>query len=212
MTTRTLAAVTHGANVSSPPTLMYAAGVEAGAHSPAPTHGRRLTVLGCALPELFDVVSTQCVGTRPPVGLRNCTVAQPRSLHGRLPRFQIPSATTKLPAAPPPSACEYAICKCELAQVGSPPVTIAGVGEGVGTAVGKAVGTAVGSGEGAVGDGVLGGGLDVGRTGAALEHDATTADRTAARNTRGQRPRSDTAAANELCRGSDIFDAVTRFA
>jgi hypothetical protein len=191
---------------------MYAEGVEVGAHPPAPTHGTRLTVFGCALPELFDVVSTQCVGTRPPVGLRNCTVAQPRSLHGRLPRFRIPSATTKLPAAPPLSACEYAICNCELAQVGSPAVTVAGVGDGVGTAVGEALGEVLGSGDGASGDGVMSSGLDVGRSGAALEHDATTAVRTAARTTRDKRLRADTAAMNELCRGSDIFDAVTRFA
>src|ERR1022692_983544 len=95
---------------SSPATLMYAAGVESDAHPPELAHGGRLTATGCALPEKFPVVSTQWVGTRPPFGLRNCTVTHPRSLHGLLPRFQIPSATMKLPAAPPPRDGEYAIC------------------------------------------------------------------------------------------------------
>ena len=212
-TTRTLAAVTHGSMTSSPATLMYAAGVESGAHPPAPAQGRRLTTLDSALPEKSDVVSTQWAGTRPPVGLRNCTVAQPRSLHGRLPRFQIPSATTKLPAAPPPSACEYAICNCELAQVGSPAVTIGGVGDGVGATVGAAVGAtlgrALGSGEGVAGDGVLGSGLEVGRAGAAPAHAASAAVRTAASTTKDNAPRSDVATVNELPRGANIIDALT---
>jgi hypothetical protein len=191
--------------------LMYAAGVEAGVHPLAPAHGRRLTDLGCALPELFDVVSTQCVGTRPPVGLRNCTVAQPRSLHGRLLRFQIPSATTKLPAAAPLSACEYASCNAELAQVGSRAVAIAGVGDGVGAAVGEALGSALGSGEGIAGDGVLSSGLEVGRTGAAPAHAATAAVRTAASATSGHRPRLSVLAIG-LQSDSDIVGAVTRVA
>jgi hypothetical protein len=145
------------------------------------------------------------------VGLRNCTVAQPRSLHGRLPRFQIPSATMKLPAAAPLSACEYAICNAELAQVGSPAVTIAGVGDGVGAAVGEALGSALGSGERIAGDGVLRSGLEVGRTGAAPAHAATAAVRAAASTTSGHRPRLDVLA-NELHQGSDIVDAVTRVA
>lgn len=190
---------------------MYAAGVEAGAHPPAPAHGRRLTDLGCALPEVFDVVSTQWVGTMPPVGLRNCTVAQPRSVHGQLPRFQIPSATMKLPAAPPLSACEYASCSSEIAQVGSPAVTIAGVGAGVGAAVGEALGSTLGSGERMAGDGVASSGLEVGRTGAAPAHAATAAVTAAASTSSGHRPRLDVMA-NELHQGSDIVDAVTRIA
>lgn len=108
--TRTRAAVTQGGMTSSPATLMYAAGVETAVHPPEPAQGRRLTATGGALPEKSPVVSNQFVGTRPPVALRNWMVAQPRSLHGRAPRFQIPSAIVKLPAAPPLSDCEKAIC------------------------------------------------------------------------------------------------------
>jgi hypothetical protein len=132
ITTRIAAAVTHGAKMSSPETLIYAPGVELGVHPPVPAHGKRLTVLRTTLPEKSEVVSTQWVGTRPPAALSNCTVAHPRSVHGRLPRFQIPSATAKLPAAPPPKPGESASCNCELEHGLSPAVTIAGDGEGVG--------------------------------------------------------------------------------
>jgi hypothetical protein len=132
-------------------------------------------------------------------------------LHGRLPRFQIPSATMKLPAAAPPSAGEYASCNSELAHVASPAVTIAGVGEGVGVADGEALGSALGSGEGTAGDGVLNSGLEVGRTGAAPAHAATAAVSTAVSTTSRHRPRLDVLA-SELPQGSDIVDAVTRVA
>jgi hypothetical protein len=126
------AAVTHGWKIPSPETPIYAPGVELGVHPPVPAHGRRLTVLRTTLPEKSDVVSTQCVGTRPPVALSNCTVAQPRSVHGRFPRFQMPIATTKLPAAAPLSPGESASCNCELEHAVSPAVAIAGDGDGVG--------------------------------------------------------------------------------
>src|SRR6202035_4807805 len=108
--TRPRAAVTQGGMTSSPATLMYAAGVAPAVHPPDPAHGRRLTATGCALPEKSPVVSNQFVGTRPPLALMNWMVAQPRSLHGRAPRFQIASAMVKLPAAPPLRDCEKAIC------------------------------------------------------------------------------------------------------
>lgn len=102
-------------------------------------------------------------------------VGQPRSLHGRAPRFQMPSAMVKLPAAPPLRDCEKAICICELAQIDSLAVTTAAVGDGagavVGVACGDAVGVTIGSGDGAKGLGVPGG-FVVGTPGFAV-HDAT---------------------------------------
>lgn len=181
--TRILAAVTHGAKTSSPPTLIYAPGMESGVHPPVPAHGRRLTDLRITLPEESEVVSTQCVGTRPPEALSSCTVAQPRSVHGRVPRFQMPSAMTKLPAAPPPSPGETAICNCEPAQLGSPAVTMAGVGEGVGdvvsAAVGEERGDALGAGEEAKGVGVPTAGLWW--TLGVPEHEASSTDASTAK-------------------------------
>ena len=80
--TRTPAAISQGGITSSPANAMYAAGVP-DAQSVGSAHGSRLTVTGFALPKNSVVVSIQCVRTRPPVGFSNCSVAQPRSLHGR---------------------------------------------------------------------------------------------------------------------------------
>jgi hypothetical protein len=212
MTTRIAAAVTHGAKMSSPETLIYAPGVEFGVHPPVPAHGRRLTDLNTTLPEKSEVVSTQCVGTRPPAALSNCTVAQPRSVHGRLPTFQIPSATAKLPAAPPPSAGESANCNCELAHFGSPAVTMAGVGEGVDGANGDTSGTAVGSGEGANGDGATCGDAvtrgDCDGAGGLPAHAARIVIRTVARTPNPQRTRR-CSALEIACNRCGIADVIT---
>jgi hypothetical protein len=213
ITTRMPAAVTHGSKMSSPATLTKAPGVELGVHPPVPAHGSRLTDLRTTLPEKSEVVSTQCVGTGRPAALSNCTVAQPRTVHGWLPRFQIPSATTKLPAAAPPSAGESSICNCELAQLGSPTETMTGVGEGVGGANGETSGTVVGCGVGADGDGVTGGDAvasgDCDGGGELLAQAARSVVRTIARIPNPQRtPRS--SAVEVVVNRCGIADVITK--
>jgi len=189
---------------------MNAAGAASDAQPFAPSQGSRLTASGCALPKKVAVDSTQCVGTSPPAGLRNCSVAQPRNLHGRAPRFQIASDTAKLPAAPPLSAGQYAISKCEPVQIGSSAVAIGAVGDGVYGAVGEALGCALGAIDGAGGDGMLRGEADGVWTEGVPVHDASAAVSTAARAARWPGTRPDGVPVNERWCGLRIVDVVTR--
>jgi hypothetical protein len=117
----------------------------------------RLTAIGRAaeLPVKIEVVSTQWVGTSPPALFRNCSVGQPLSLHGRLPWFQIASEIPMVPAPPPLSPGQYAICSWAPVHVGSLAVTTAATGGAMEVGVGAALGVAVGAIDGGTADGVL---------------------------------------------------------
>jgi hypothetical protein len=129
----------------------------------------RLTAIGrTELPVKIEVVSTQCVGTSPPAPFRNCSVAQPLSLHGRLPWFQIASEIPMVPAPPPLSPGQYAICSWAPVHVGSLAVTTTATGGAVDIGVGVALGTAVGTIDVGDGEGVLLPGELVGGSGAGV--------------------------------------------
>lgn len=125
-----------------------------------------------------------------------------------MPRFQIASDTATLPAPPPLSAGQYAICNCDPVQVGSPAVTIGAEGDGVGGGVGEAADGGVGAIDGVMGDWVFDGALEGVRAGDELVHDTSVAVMALA-TSRQQRAIRCEAPEKERRSGSDIVDLIT---